>query len=312
MRTHPLVRFPAVGFRHPVPFFCLAPWLLAFTLHATAFEGQINVALTQGSQAAALCYTIGPNHLRIEVTGTNWPNPVDIVEQKSGVLTLVFPHNWSFVRLKSASETASAGMPGIPGAMPAHPDLNSNRPLMPAMPGMPMAVPPGMPPGIGPQPSLPLPNPANPGAMMPAMSSMSRRPMPMMPMMPMMPTMMGPKLELKDTGQATNILGFVCHQYELKERGETLEIWATGSLPPYQPYTRNQPHRFGPSTIEEQWPALLAKRNLFPMFASLRYDSGRERFRFEVTSINRKKITEPDHKLFEPPPGYREVQPLPF
>jgi len=71
---------------------------------------------------------------------------------------------------------------------------------------------------------------------------------------------MGPKPELKATGQTTNILGFACQQYEVKQRGETLEIWATDQLLPFQPYVRNQPHRFGPQMLEEQWPGLLTAK----------------------------------------------------
>ncbi len=286
--------------------------LLMFARDAGAFEGEIDAALIRGGQSSALRYTVGPDHLRIEVTGTNWPNPIDVVERASGALTLVYPHNRSFVRLTSAAENPSAGMPGNPGmpmppgtlppgigpqAHAANPNPNPNRMPMPAMP-------PGMPPGIGPQSSSPMSNRPGIGAMMPAMPAMPRR--------PMMPMMMGPKPELKATGQTTNILGFACQQYEIKQRGETLEIWATDRLPPYQPYIRNQPSRFGPQMLEDQWPDLLAARKLFPMLASQRYDSGAERFRFEVTSVSAKEVAEPDEKLFQPPPDYREVRPLPF
>jgi hypothetical protein len=131
--------------------------------------------------------------------------------------------------------------------------------------------------------------------------------MPPMPPLPMME-----KLELKATGQTTNLLGFACERYELKQRGETLEVWATDQLLPYQPYLRNQPSRFGPRMIEEQWPELLTSRRLFPLRASLRYDNGTERFRFEVKSVKKEKITDSDGKLFQPPPNYHEIEPLPF
>ena len=135
--------------------------------------------------------------------------------------------------------------------------------------------------------------------------------MPAMPMMPMMPGMME-KMELQATGQKTNLLGFACQQYLLKQRGETLEIWATDQLLPYQPYVQNQPHRFGPQRIEEQWPGMLTNRKLFPLLVSLRYDNGAERFRFEVQSVTPQKLTDEEAKLFQPPAGYLEIQPLPF
>jgi hypothetical protein len=294
--------------------------LSARMVGADAFDGRIDVALVQGGQTNTLRHTIGPAHLRIETIGSAWPNPVDIVERQSGVLTLLSPHNRSFVRLKPAANTAPPGMPGFPGmpmapgglpagigpqtapsapgqpgvgvpipAMPAVPQM-PQIPQMPAMPALPQGAG-GLPPGVGPQPG--------------GLPAMRRMTMPMVPMM-------NQKLELKPTGLTTNILGYACRQYELKQRGELMEIWATDQLPPFQPYVRNQPHRFGPHMLQEQWAGLVTDRKVFPMLASLRYDSGAERLRFEVTSISAEKITEPSEELFAPPPDYHEIQPLPF
>jgi hypothetical protein len=132
-----------------------------------------------------------------------------------------------------------------------------------------------------------------------------------MPAMPRMPTM-AEKLELKATGKKEKILGFACEQYELKQRGETLEIWATDQLFPYQPYLRSQPHRFGPRMIEEQWPQMLTTRKLFPLRVSLRFDNGPERYRFEVKSITPEKVADKNDELFQPPSDYHESRPLPF
>src|SRR5208282_868650 len=167
-----------------------------------------------------------------------------------------------------------------------------NMPVMPPRPVMPNM--PALPPGVVMQSS------AGPGA----------SGMPAMPM-PMMPGMME-KLELQDTGQKTNLLGFACEQFEIKQRGETMEIWATDLLFPFQPYIQNQPHRFGPRMIEEQWGDLLKAKHLFPLRASLRFDNGAERFRFEVQSVTPQKLTDDDAKLFQPPTNYFEIQPLPF
>jgi len=120
------------------------------------------------------------------------------------------------------------------------------------------------------------------------------------------------KIELHDTGQKTNLLDFVCGQYEIKQRGETMEIWATDQLLPFQNYVRNQPHRFGPRMIEEQWAGLLTAKKLFPLLATLKFDNGAERFRFEVQSVTPQKLTDEDTKLFQPPTNYFEIQPLPF
>src|SRR5450432_1779120 len=78
-----------------------------------AFEGRINATITQGNQSQPLLYTIGTNFVRVEMTATNWPNPVDIVDRSSGALTLLFPHNRSFVRLKPVVENSSMP-PGFP------------------------------------------------------------------------------------------------------------------------------------------------------------------------------------------------------
>ena len=267
----------------------------AVVANAFAFEGKIDIVTSQGNETTALLYTVGTNSLRIEVNGSDSdksragpPNPIDIVDLKSGALTILFAHNRSFVRLKSPSANSTA----TPGA--------------PAMP------PP--PPGVGPQSN---PNPAvagTPGAGMPPM--------------PAMPPMMGEKIELKPTGKKEKILGFACEQYEIKQRGETMEIWATDKLLPFQPYARNQSPRFGPRMIEEQWPELLQSRRLFPLRATLRYAmpssrstekrekdvaaTSTERFRFEVKSITPEKVEDKDGKLFQPPEGYIETQPLPF
>jgi Domain of unknown function (DUF4412) len=143
-----------------------------------------------------------------------------------------------------------------------------------------------------------------------------------MPVMPAMPAMMMEKAELKPTTDTTNLLGYPCTRYELRQRGEVMEIWATDKLLPFQPYLQNQPHRFGPRLIEEQWGELLKAKKLFPLLAILRFEApsappgaappppGPERMRFEVKSIKPEKIT--DETLFQPPLGYQEIQPLPF
>ena len=127
----------------------------------------------------------------------------------------------------------------------------------------------------------------------------------------MMP-MAAEKLELEATSETKTILGHECVRYNLKRRGEIMEIWATDKLFPFQPWQQNQPHRFGPRMIEEQWPELLQTKKLFPLLAVLKYENGPERMRFEVKSIAPEKIEDTDNKLFRPPADYTEIQPLPF
>ncbi len=248
-----------------------------FLLHsAFAFEGRIQVTLTRGGQPANLLYTAGTNYLRVENTVTNWPNPVDLLDRSSGALTLLFPNNRSFVHLPPAALTPA------PGAMP-----------------MPM-----------PPPALPAGTSVTPPPGAPAMPQMPQ--MPQMPAAGGMPMMPMEQPELKATGETTNLLGYACTGYEIKQRGETMEVWATDQLLPFQPYVQNQPHRFGPQMIEEQWAELVKAKKLFPLLATLKFDNGMEHFRFEVKAVTPQTFTEKDAALFQPPPEYLEIQPLPF
>jgi hypothetical protein len=279
----------------------IASCLVTFAANAFAFDGKIDVVITRGNDTTPLLYTVGETFLRIEITGSTWPNPIDIVDLKSGELTLVFPHNRSFMRLKSTAENPSAPSPGTPQMPTPPPGIGPQPNPAAAGPGAP-PIPTssaGLPPGIGPQ--------SQGAAGIPSIPSMPAMPM-MMPPMPM------EKLELKATGKKEKILGYECEQFEIKQRGETMEIWATNKLIPFQDYMRNQKPRFGPRMIEEQWPELLTVKKLFPLRASLHFDNGPgknngpERFRFEVKSIMPGKIGNKD--LFQPPDGYNEIRPL--
>ena len=283
----------------------LAAILSLHPASARAFEGRVNATSTQGNQSQALLYTIGTNYLRVELTATNWPNPVDVLDRNSGALTLLFPHNRSFVRLKPVVENASLSPPGIPpmpGGLPPGMGPQLRPPDALGMSAMP-APPAGLPPEVGPQTQ----STTTPGA--PAMPAMPNTPgaggMPMMPM-PM------EKIELKATGERTNLLGYTCEKFEIKQHGETMEIWATDQLLPFQNYVRNQAPRFGPRMIEEQWAGLLTAKKLFPLRASLHFEGGAEQYRFEVQSVTPQRLKDEDLKLFLPPDGYFEIQPLPF
>ncbi len=135
---------------------------------------------------------------------------------------------------------------------------------------------------------------------------------PGMPMMPAMAMGMKEKPELKATGEKTNLLGCACARYEIKQRGEMMEIWATDTLLPFQPWLASQPPRFGPRMIEEEWGELLKQQKLFPLRAILKFDPGPERLRFEVKTITPEQIKDPEGLLFHPPPDYQEIEPLPF
>ena len=127
----------------------------------------------------------------------------------------------------------------------------------------------------------------------------------------MMP-MPGEALELKATGEITNILGYTCARYEIKQRGEVMEVWATDQLLPFQPWLPNQPPRFGPQMIEEKWGELLKTKKLFPLLVVLKFENGPERLRFAIISVKPQKIEDPNGALFQVPADYQEIEPLPF
>lgn len=270
-----------------------------------AFEGRLQATLTRGGQTQTFFYTIGTNYVRIERSETDWPHARNIFNLQTGDLTLLFPHNGSYVRLKASRPNTAPQVPGLPlppGGLPPgvgpQPQA-ATPPKVPARPALPNL--PAPPPGIGPQASG-----STPGATGFAAGA------PQPPAMPMMPMREIEKLELKATDGKTNLLGYACIRYELKQRGEVMEIWATDQLLPYQPWQQNQPPRFGPRLIEEQWSELVKARKLFPLLATLKFENGPERLRFEVKTITPEKIADPDGRLFQPPADYHELDPLPF
>jgi hypothetical protein len=273
-----------------------------------AFEGRITATLIRGGESQTFLYCACSNYVRIERGETMETYPKNIVDLASGEITLVFPHNRSFVRISAAGQIASIARPGVPAMPGGSPEAATSGPAnLPGtgsrspMPGLP--VPPQMmdtPPGVTAG--------GMPGGM-PAMSMMMHAPM-------------MEKAELTSTGEKTNLLGLTCVKYELKQRGEVLVIWATDKLPAFQSYLATQQQRFGPRMLEDQWGDLLKAKKLFPLLAVLKFErspaqpgqqsqtAGPDRMRFEVKSITPEKIT--DESLFRPPPDYQEVQPVSF
>jgi Domain of unknown function (DUF4412) len=246
---------------------------ICISLSVFSFEGRISATLTSGGQAQALLYTVATNALRIERSETKRPHAWNIIELNSEEVTLVFPHNRSFVRLKAPSTDPKPEAPTMP--MPPRSG--------PAMSGL----------QAGGTPAMPAPIGALPGGM------------PMLPLPEMQP------LELTATKQTTNLLGYLCTRYELKQHGETMEIWATDKLLPFRMWRQNQPPRSTPDMIEERWPELLQARKLFPLLVTLHDENNIERLRFEVTAASAETIKGDYEKLFQPPVDYNEMEPLP-
>ncbi len=109
------------------------------------FTGHITATQNRGGELQTIFYTAGTNVLRIECLETNRPYAKNLIARDSGVTTLVFPHNRSFMRLPllnpiaaapmmppvNLPSTASTALPALPAGMPA-------MPAMPSLPTMPM------------------------------------------------------------------------------------------------------------------------------------------------------------------------------
>jgi hypothetical protein len=115
------------------------------------------------------------------------------------------------------------------------------------------------------------------------------------------------ELELKATGDTTNLLGYPCERYELKQSGQTMEIWATGRLLPFQEYQPNQPPAVGPRNIERFWGDPIAAKGLYPLLASLKFNNGMERLHFEVQSVTPAALADAETNAFQIPEGYVEL-----
>jgi hypothetical protein len=301
------------------------------------------VLLTRsGADMTQFLFTRKGNQLRIENADKSKPEPVNVVDLAANKLTIIYPHNSSFVVVDLTKRETQTGGPNLPPGFPTPPNMNASqseaatdsaqtrpaispppgfptpppRPSMPPMPNNPMAAGmPNMPAGVPPMPN----NPMASGA-------------PSMPMMPPMPVMggLGGTPELKKTDKTKKIQGFDCTLYTISDRMETFEIWATSdsALFPFRLIQTNYLNRhFGPRMLEEQWVELLQKQKLFPLEAILRNDlhiqrenqpgstppgnagaapeQGSERFSFKVDKIEKKKIT--DDALFKPPEKYYEI-----
>jgi hypothetical protein len=303
---------------------CIASSAIA-TEQAAPFEGTIEATLTRaGAEATRFAFTRKDDLLRIENT-SNKLEPINIVDLAAKKLTIVYPHNTTFVHLDLNKAAAQPSAPPLPPNFPAQPTLNASRSeAATARIGPNISPPPGFPspppmPSIPQMPSGRMPDvaskmPALPNQM-PPMSNSPGAPGMSMPGMPMMPPTMGPfgPHELKKTEKTKKIEGFECTLYTLSDRGQNFEIWATedAALFPFQLIQREYlGRRFGPQMIEEQWPELLQKKSLFPLEATLKMEpGGQERLSFKIEKIDKHKIDSAEaEKLFSPPEKYIEIE----
>lgn len=354
--------------------------LCVASLSVQAFEGRITAARTRRGQTQTFTYTVGTNMLRIERNETNRSYARNLISLDSGDITLLFPHNRSFVQLKADDQTVAPGgfphmhlprgglPPGIgpqsragaparlsaphrptahigPRNLPSMREMPamSEMPSKPesrdaAMPALPEQSPTDMDsqrgadlPSVPRVPTPPASAPINPTNLhgIPEMPAMPGR----MPDMSMMPGPEGgpeggwpgeapqairrrasSKLQFSATGETTNLLGYACTRYELRQWGQIMEIWATDQLMPFHRWLPDPPPRHhGPTRLEESWGNLLQARKLFPMLIQMKNEDGKSLlFTFKVISVVPKHLGAEEAKLLQPPTDYHELAPPRF
>ena len=100
-RGQPLLGLRRIGRLAVLVLACLLP-----PLSSGAFEGRITATLSRGADTQKILYTVAANDVRIERTETNWPHAINLISLAPERLTLVFPHNRSFVRVKETAPGA--------------------------------------------------------------------------------------------------------------------------------------------------------------------------------------------------------------
>ena len=108
-----------------------------------SFDGVVTIAQTRGGVTTTTLYTCKGDKLRIENTDKSKPEPSNVVDLKGNKLTIIYPHNSTFVVVDLTKTPAPSGAPNLPPGFPALPNMNSAG----AVPGNPSFSPP---PGRGP------------------------------------------------------------------------------------------------------------------------------------------------------------------
>lgn len=104
-----------------------------------AFEGTISATLTRaGTEAMHFVFTRKGNQLRVENT-TNKLEPINIVDLAANKLTIVYPHNTSFVHVDLTRKQSQPGAPSMPQMQMPNNATGAPAMGMPPMPPMPGA-----------------------------------------------------------------------------------------------------------------------------------------------------------------------------
>lgn len=216
------------------------------------FEGTISATLTRaGTDTTHFLFTRKGNQLRIENVDHIRPEPINIVDLDAKKLTIVFPHNSSFVHLDLNKAPEQPGMPNNPASA-----------------GMGMPGNPGM--GTGGMPSMPM--------------------MPAIPPIPgMFGAAELKKTDKTKKIQGFDCTLYTISQRG--ENFEIWATNDSSLFPYRALQRNYDTRHFGPPMLEEQWIELLQNKSLFPLEASLKMDpGGQERLSFKIDKIEKKKI----------------------
>jgi hypothetical protein len=189
---------------------CAIASVCAFGADKNGFEGTISATLTRaGTELTHFLRSRAkqPTAHREHDQQPEQNNIVDLVTKK---LTIIYPHNTTFVHVDLAKTASQPGAAPIPPTFPTPPASNTPHPPSQGYGGTSSGAA-----TVSPPPGPPLPQmPNNPGAVGPMM----------MPPMQSMPGRFGAP-ELKKTDKTKTIQGFDCTLYAITDRGENFEIW---------------------------------------------------------------------------------------
>lgn len=332
---------------------------LVASLHAAPFnEGTITFITKRGKLEQTFQYTKKGELVRLEKLGKHAPAPpINLINQKTGDFKILRPLNSSWLQvpaemLKPRKTSAFPEPPAPPagiGAKPTPPgapappappsEAAPKAPQIPKAPKFPQPkLPEGvqLPKGIGPQPNGGNTNPTGQPAGQTIPGVPQAPSIPGVPGggafpggMPPMPSMPGQSEELTLTKQdeTKTIHGYLCQRYlmTIPRRGE-MTLWLSDAkdLPPFHLLLHEAPRMRGRVRWEQQWPALLREKKLFPMLVVMHAESrerpnkkekpaqGRELYRYEVSKVKAGAVSDPEDKLFTVPAKYYKSEPIGF
>ena len=115
--------------------------------------------------------------------------------------------------------------------------------------------------------------------------------------------------QLVATGDTTNLLGFTCERFEIKQGIERMTVYAADIGLSFASWRQHAQPALDLRGLEEQWGSTIAGKNMFPLQAVLIIDDQHELLRYDVTSITTQKTGDQLPCLFVPPPDYQEISP---